>query len=340
MLDDGFGVQGGAEIEPALRHAADDAGLGRQREIFQNPLLRGHGRDALGHADAEIDDAARRQLESAAPGNHLALVEVQRLNAVERHALAAGIRVIIGGGVGLEVVSRPGDDHAIHQNTGDLHLARVERLGGGDALDLRDDEAPRILGRHGGGEIVEGQRLAFHGDVARRIGRGAADQRHVDGEGLVEKPFLAAQVDQLDQILDRDRVELAATLPRIDEGAQADLAQGAGPVRGDLAVEVGDASKRQVVGLDGVVERKLGDLRNEGPMAADNTLEQGLVGEPVEATLLAVPRSGGKHQGQVLRLAPVQEGAFKRDEKLFGSADAHEPGNADRIPVADDRHGF
>ena len=127
LLDDGFGVQGGAEIEPALRHAADDAGLGRQREIFQNPLFRGHGRDALGHADAEIDDAARRQLESAAPGNHLALVEVQRLDAVERHALAAGIRVVIGGGVGLEVVSGPGDDHAIDQNTGDLHLARVER---------------------------------------------------------------------------------------------------------------------------------------------------------------------------------------------------------------------
>ena len=87
LLDHGFGIERRAEIEPALRNTADDPGLGGERHIFENALLGGDRRDALRHADAEIDHAAERQLEGTAPRDDLALVERHRLDAVERDAL-------------------------------------------------------------------------------------------------------------------------------------------------------------------------------------------------------------------------------------------------------------
>ena len=50
-----------------------------------------------------------------------------------------------------------------------------------------------------------------------------ADERDVDRERLVEQPFLAVDLDQPDELFRRRRVDLAAVLARIDEGAQAHL---------------------------------------------------------------------------------------------------------------------
>ena len=43
------------------------------------------------------------------------------------------------------------------------------------------------------------------------------------GNGLVAQPFLAADLEQLDEVLGGHAVELAALLARVDEGAHADL---------------------------------------------------------------------------------------------------------------------
>ena len=67
-------IEGRAEVEPALRQPADDARLRREGQVLEHLLLGGHGRDALRHADAEIDHAARRQLESAPARDDLSLV--------------------------------------------------------------------------------------------------------------------------------------------------------------------------------------------------------------------------------------------------------------------------
>ena len=48
------------------------------------------------------------------------------------------------------------------------------------------------------------------------IAGGAADQRHVDGKGLVAQPALAIDFHQLDQIVRGDAVEFAAFAPRMD----------------------------------------------------------------------------------------------------------------------------
>ena len=159
---------------------------------FEHALLGRDRRDAFRHADAEIDDAARRQLEGAAPRDDLALVERHRLDAIERHPLPAGKGVVIGRAVGLEVVLRPREHDAIDQHAGDLDLARIERIGGGDALDLRDDEA-----RASSCAAIAAARLSSVSAsrsivmLPAGIGGGAADQRDVDREGFVAQPLLA-----------------------------------------------------------------------------------------------------------------------------------------------------
>ena len=97
LVDDRVGVDRRPEVEPALRQAADDAGLGGERDEVEELLLGGDGRDALRHADAEVDDAAERQLEGAAARDHLALVEGQRRDAVDRRAHLAGEGGVVGG---------------------------------------------------------------------------------------------------------------------------------------------------------------------------------------------------------------------------------------------------
>lgn len=54
--------------------------------MLQQPFLGRNRRDTLRHADAEVDNAAKRQLHRGAPGDHLAGIKRQRLALVEGHA--------------------------------------------------------------------------------------------------------------------------------------------------------------------------------------------------------------------------------------------------------------
>jgi hypothetical protein len=74
LVDDGLGIDGRAEIEPAGRHAADHAGFGGQREQVDDLFLGRDAGDAFRHADAEIDDVVGGQLHRRAAGDDLALV--------------------------------------------------------------------------------------------------------------------------------------------------------------------------------------------------------------------------------------------------------------------------
>ena len=103
---------------PDLRHAADHAGLGRERHVVQDLLLVGDRRHAFGHADAEVHDAAHRQLERAAARDDLALVERHRRQHVERHLELAGEGGVVDGAVGLVVVLGLRDHDAVDQHAG------------------------------------------------------------------------------------------------------------------------------------------------------------------------------------------------------------------------------
>ena len=118
------GVDRRAEARAAGQHAADDAGLGGQRDEGRDLLLVGDRGDALRHADAEVDDAVRRQLEGGAARDDLALVERHLGHAGRR---ARGSAPESAGSYMHAVVhavhlGRLGDDDAVDQDAG--HLAR------------------------------------------------------------------------------------------------------------------------------------------------------------------------------------------------------------------------
>src|SRR5215210_3951314 len=54
--------------------------------------------------------------------------------------LTARVSVVVGCGVGLGMVLRLCEDNTVHEHARDLHLARIERLGSRNTLDLGDDE--------------------------------------------------------------------------------------------------------------------------------------------------------------------------------------------------------
>ena len=232
------------------------------------------GRHALGHADAEIDDAVGRQLERRAAGDDLARAVPHRRQRAGARADFGRIGRIVLGREGLPVVLRLRHHHAIDHHARHLHLPRIERAALGDALDLRDDDAAGIARRHGDGQSLERQRLLLHGQIAVGIAGGRPDDPDIDREGPVEQAFLAVDVDEADEVLLGPVVELAAAVARIDEGAEADARDMPGPMRGDVAEQMRDHALRQIVGLDLVGDGEVLQLRHETPMAADDPLDQ------------------------------------------------------------------
>ena len=93
-------------------------------------FLVGHAGDALGHADAKIDDAVRQQFQGGAAGDDLALAHWHRRQGPHRGAGFAGVGGVVHGQEGLAVMFRfLSDDHAIHQNSGNFDLARMQAAG-------------------------------------------------------------------------------------------------------------------------------------------------------------------------------------------------------------------
>ena len=71
LINDRLRVGRRAEAEPAGGNSADDAWLRGERKKINDPFLSGNATNALGHADAEIDDTVRLQLERGAARNHV-----------------------------------------------------------------------------------------------------------------------------------------------------------------------------------------------------------------------------------------------------------------------------
>ena len=302
LVDDGLRIHRRAEIQPARRNAADHAGLGGQRDQVDDAFLRRDAGHALGHADAQVHHLVRAQFQRGAARDDLAVAQAHRQHAVHRHADLGRERRVVGLGKGLLVVRRvDGHHHRIDQHAGHLDLARVQRAALGDALDLRDDHAARIARGHRDGQRLQRQRLALHGQVAVGVGRGGADDAHLDREGLVEQVVLAVDGHHAHQVLGGARVELAAAMARVDEGVQPHARERAGLAGGDVAKQVRDHALRQVPGLDQVVHGELLHLGHQAPVAADHPLQQAGVAQVVEPAVLAVALAGGIDQRQVAR---------------------------------------
>ena len=338
MVDHRLVVHRGAEIEAAHRHPAHDAGIHVERDEVLDALLVGDLRHLVGHAaDADVDDGARLQLERRAPRDHLALAQLHGAHLGKRDAQLAREGGVVLRAVGLHVVGALGEHHAVDEHAGDLHVARVERAFVGDALDLREDDAAGVARGDRERQVLEGERLALGGDVAVRIGRGAADQRHVDGERLEEEKFLAADLQDRDDLFRRDGIHAPAVLARVDESAQSHARERAGLARADVAVEIGDDAFGQVVGLDAILDRHRLESRREPEVAADHAAHQAFVREVVQAALLHDPLAAGEDQREGARRPAGEEALLERDEELVRRAVAAVAGGSDGIAIVDDR---
>ena len=270
---------------------------------------------------------------------------------IERRGYAqlAGERRAVGLAERLHVVFRLlGDDDAIDEDPGNLHLPRVERSALGDAFDLRDDDAAGVARGHRDREALERQRLALHRDVAVGIGGGAADHADVDRERAVEEVFLVAERHQRDQIFGGGGVDLAAAEARIDERAQPHAREVSRLARGNVAEQMRDHALRQVVGLDLVAYGERLQLGHEAPVSADHALHEARVTQVVEPALLAVALAGRVDERQVARTAHavrivlrrLDEAVLERDRDVLGEADADEARRGDRVAVPDQRDGL
>jgi hypothetical protein len=297
LVDHRLRVDRGAEVEPARGDAADDARLGGERQQVEHLLLGGDVGDALGHADAEVDDRVALELERGPARDHLARAERERRERAHRHPQLAGERGAVLRRERLHVVlGALGDDDAVDEDARHLDLARVQRAALGDALDLRDHDAAAVVRRHRDRERLERQRLVLHRQVAVGVGGRRADDPDLDRKRLVEEHLLAVDLHQADEVVLRRRVDLAAALARIDERAEADLGERSRLARGDVANRVRDDALRQVVRLDLAGDRELLELRDEPPVAADDALDEAAVAEVVEAARLAVALPGRRRR--------------------------------------------
>ena len=189
-------------------------------------------------------------------------------------------------------------DHAVDKNAGHAHVLGLQRPVRDDALDLRDHDAAIVVRGHRLGEAVEGERLLLHAEVAGRIGARRADQRHVDGGRLVEQPLAAVEFDELDDVLGRHHVHLASAEPRVHVGMETDLREQSRLARSARTVELGDDALRQVVALDLVLLRGLGDLRHAAEIGGDDAREETLVVEAAGAEPFAVAGAGAHDEGK------------------------------------------
>jgi hypothetical protein len=80
----------------------------------------------------------------------------------------------------------------IDERRRDLDVAQRQAAPARKLADLRDDLAAAVSRGHGHRQHLALDGLALHRDVPVLVRGGAADDRHVDREGVEQQPFPAA----------------------------------------------------------------------------------------------------------------------------------------------------
>ena len=92
--------------------------------------------------------------------------------------------------------------------------------------------------------------LLVEAEIPVAIREAASDADGADRKRLVAKQRPAADFENLDKVLSRELVHLAAFDPGIDEGPESDMGDEPGAARSDLPHQLRDHAGRQHVGLD------------------------------------------------------------------------------------------
>ena len=240
-----------------------------------------------------------------------------------------------------------GDHDVIDHDAGNLDFARVQGAALGNAFDLNDDDATRVVRGTGDRDGFQGQRFLFHRHVAIGVGGGAAQEGNMDRIGLVKEVFLAADLHQLDDVFLGRAVDLATAITRIDKGAQTNAGHLPRFARRDVTEQMGNHTLRQVVGFDLALDRQFLQLGCQPPVAADDAFHQAFMAQMIEAAILAVALPGCIEQGQVTRRTGrrfrviAQKTLFQGDGDVFGKTDADKTTGRQGVAILDvaDRFG-
>jgi hypothetical protein len=241
--------------------------------------------------------------------------------------------------------SRRAAPDSVHQPAGNSAHPWVDLANLGDAVYLGDDLAAGLICRHGQFDRAVVESLAVVIEVAALVGRARLDEGDVDRQpGIVDHLF-AFEFDQAAEVFLGGSIDLAATLPGVDEGADSD--RGSKPLatgsRG--AQQLDEASHRKIVG--GCAVRSDDDVelvrRGAAETRGDHPGHQSFPGEPVQtaigAALAAAPPFDhcNGHHGEAARGTGPDEAIGDRLDQRFGNDPVASPRNTKGRAI---RHQF
>ena len=237
-------------------------------------------------------------------------------------------------------LGRIGNDDAIDQDTGHLHVFRLDRALLDDAFHLDDDDAAIVVRRHGLSQAIERQRFFLHADVSRRVGTGAANEGDIDFGGFVEEPLFTLDLDELDDVLLRHRVDLSTAEARIDIGVKADLGEQARLARRAGAVQLRDDALRKVVAPNLIRLSGLRDLRHAPKIGGNHALQKTFVVQAARPETFAVASAGAHDEREILRRSGLDKALLERSMQCLGNAALHKTRRRDYVVVADESNCF
>ncbi len=280
-----------------------------------------------------LTTAPGNQLEGGAARDHLADVELEARDRGLGRAQLAGIGRAVGRPVGLGLAG--GHDDIVDHDARDLDQLAGQRARGRDPLDLGDHDPAPPPGRGRDRKILAEERLALHREVAALVRGGRPDHRDVDRERLVEQDLLAAEGQELDQVVDRTRALPAAAVARVDEAVQTGGREQARAAGRHVAHQLRERALGQGVGLDPVGERERREARAIVEAAADHPPGEPGLGQKIEAGGLPVTERDDADQGQVARRPLGAKARRQRlDHRLRHGVAAARAAEQDRIAGA------
>jgi len=169
----------------------------------------------------------------------------------------------------------------------------------------------------------------FVGKVSAFVGGCCANDGDLRRDTGKEEPFIASEIDALDDRIGRRLgVHRAALMHRIDERVHPDLRQHTRPLGCGFAMNVEHDPGRHVVGRDGVARDHLPDLRRLGRRWArgigpgENTRKASGLGEVIDPLYAPHVPSGDRVQGgDIARMAVGVETRADRRERRIGASE-------------------
>ncbi len=232
--------------------------------------------------------------------------------------------------------------HRVDQHPGHRDLLGLDGAVFHHLLHLGDHLAAPPLGGHHRRQDLQHHALLLGGQVPVLIAVGAPDHQGVDGDGLVLDVLLPVHLHDGHQLVAAvlgPLVHLAPLDPGVHIGAQAHLAQLPRLPEGHAVVHIGHLPLGQVERLDLVPGDQVHHHGGLAPVAADDPLEQALMGQMGHAAGHLHGRlAAGVDEGQIPGVALLQEPPLDLLQDGLAGGDQRHADGAEGGAVLDQIH--